>query len=234
MVRIGLWQIRFFRLDRRELMAGLGAAVLIPSLSLDGGAQARLRARPASQSAGMAPLRPGAPDTPIWSLGTLPQPIHVSSAATNLEVTLENGLAAPVAMNWRGIDGVQAAEPLAIRAPLAAGARKPLTVPLRHAGTFLCDLRLLGDGRERPSPALPLIVAESEPVAVDRDEVLLIEDWRLRPDGTAIAPGIDPKDAPPLYTINGLADAGHRGPPPTSGCGFALSMAANAMLLLSK
>ena len=58
---------------------------------------------------------------------------------------------------------------------------------------------------ERPSPALPLVVAESEPVAVDRDEVFLIEDWRLRPDGTAIAPGIDPKDAPPLYTINGLA-----------------------------
>jgi len=38
---------------------------------------------------------------------------------------------------------------------------------------------------------------------VDRDEVVLIEDWRLRPDGTAIAPGTDPKDATALYTING-------------------------------
>ncbi len=45
---------------------------------------------------------------------------------------------------------------------------------------------------------------ESEPVAVDRDEVFLIEDWRLRPDGTAIAPGTDPKDTTPIYTINGL------------------------------
>jgi FtsP/CotA-like multicopper oxidase with cupredoxin domain len=34
--------------------------------------------------------------------------------------------------------------------------------------------------------------------------VLLIEDWRLKPDGTAIAPAIDPKDTMPLYTINGL------------------------------
>ncbi len=34
--------------------------------------------------------------------------------------------------------------------------------------------------------------------------MFLIEDWRLRPDGTAIAPGIDPKDTIPLYTINGL------------------------------
>jgi FtsP/CotA-like multicopper oxidase with cupredoxin domain len=33
--------------------------------------------------------------------------------------------------------------------------------------------------------------------------VFLIEDWRLRPDGTAIAPGIDPKDTTPVYTING-------------------------------
>jgi FtsP/CotA-like multicopper oxidase with cupredoxin domain len=48
-----------------------------------------------------------------------------------------------------------------------------------------------------------LIVAENEPVAVYRDEVLLIEDWRLRPDGTAIAPGIDPKDTVLIYTING-------------------------------
>jgi FtsP/CotA-like multicopper oxidase with cupredoxin domain len=32
---------------------------------------------------------------------------------------------------------------------------------------------------------------------------LLIEDWRLRPDGTAIAPGIEPKDTAAVYTING-------------------------------
>ena len=53
-------------------------------------------------------------------------------------------------------------------------------------------------------PAQPLIVAENEPVAVDRDEVILIEDWRLRPDGSAIAPGVDPADATALYRVNGL------------------------------
>ena len=62
-----------------------------------------------------------------------------------------------------------------------------------NAGTCVCDLRRLGDGQARPSGARALIVSETEPVAVDRDEVLLIEDWRLRPDGTAIAPGIDPE-----------------------------------------
>ena len=67
----------------------------------------------------------------------------------------------------------------------------------------MCDLRLLGDGEGRPSSARALIVGESEAIAVDRDEVLLFEDWRLRPDGTAIAPGIDPRDAVPVYTVNG-------------------------------
>ena len=69
---------------------------------------------------------------------------------------------------------------------------------------LLCDLSLSGDGAARPGRGLPVIVAESESVAVDRDEVFLIEDWRLRPDGTAIAPGVDPGDTTPLYTVNGL------------------------------
>jgi FtsP/CotA-like multicopper oxidase with cupredoxin domain len=50
-----------------------------------------------------------------------------------------------------------------------------------------------------------LIISESASVGVDRDEVLLIEQWRLRQDGTAIAPGIDPKDTVPVYSLNGRA-----------------------------
>ena len=90
-----------------------------------------------------------------------------------------------------------------MRAPLAARSREAFQLPLRHAGTFLCDPGLLGDGQACPFRAMPLIVPESETVAVDRDVMLLIEEWRLRPDGIAIAPGVDPKDATPLYTLNG-------------------------------
>ena len=63
--------------------------------------------------------------------------------------------------------------------------------PLRCAvpGPSLCDLRLLGDGQARPSRPLALVVEESAPPTVDRDEVLLIEDWRLDADGTAVTPG---------------------------------------------
>jgi FtsP/CotA-like multicopper oxidase with cupredoxin domain len=202
MVRIDSMADRILPLNRRELMAGLGAAALgagmpsiaaaqgRPSLTLQGKTEVRT-------------LRSGGPDTPIWSLeGPIPDHFHFKRGDA-LEITVGNDLPVPTLLNWHGIDGTPAAEPLVARAPLAPGATENLVIPLRHAGTFWCDLRLLGDGQARPSPARALIVGESESVAVDRDEVFLIEDWRLRPDGTAIAPGADGKDTTPLYTING-------------------------------
>jgi len=194
---------RIFPLNRRELMAGLGAAALGPAIPPMAVAQGRpsliLRA-----NAGVAAIRQGGPETPIWSLGAPTSDLGLKRGGT-LEITLLNDLPVPTVLNWRGIDGVPAAEPLAAQTPLAPGAKQTLAIPLRHAGTLMCDLRLLGDGQARPSPARALIVGESEPVTVDRDEVFLIEDWRLRPDGTAVAPGVDPKDTVPLTTINGQA-----------------------------
>jgi len=202
MVRINGMTQRISQLNRRELMAGLGAAVLAPAtppiVVAQGRASLTLRAK-----AGAVALRPGQPDTPIWSFqGSSPE-VRLKRGE-ELEVTLLNELPLPVGLNWHGLDGVPNAEPLAARASLGPGGKDVFVVPLRCAGTMMCDLRLLGDGQARPSPARALIVGESEPVAVDRDEVLLIEDWRLRADGTAIAPGVDAKDAMAVYTANGL------------------------------
>ncbi|CUT15533.1 Multicopper oxidase [Bradyrhizobium sp.] len=88
-----------------------------------------------------------------------------------------------------------------------------------NAGTLLADFRLFEDGLKQPARPLPIIAAETNSVAADRDVVLLIEEWRLRPDGTALAPGRDPKDTSPLYTINGTTS-------------FELSASANELLRL--
>jgi FtsP/CotA-like multicopper oxidase with cupredoxin domain len=161
----------------------------------------RLQAKPRA-----AALRPGQPETPVWSLLTPTPEIGTRfRRGDQLEVMLGNDLPVPVVLNWHGIDGAAAAEPLAARPPLASGANDTFAMPLRHAGTFLCDLRLLGDGQARPLPARALAVAEPEPVMVERDEVVLIEDWRLRSDGSAMAPGSEAKDVTPLYSINGRA-----------------------------
>jgi FtsP/CotA-like multicopper oxidase with cupredoxin domain len=195
---------RIFRLDRRELVTGLGAAVLSPALPRIAAAQGRPSLMLQAQASVIA-LRPGEANTSIWSLlGPAPERDISLKRGAELEITLANELPGAVLLNWHGLDGVPAAEPLAARAPLSPGAQETFVIPLRHAGTFMCDLLLLGDGQARSLPARAVVVRESEPVLVDRDEVFLIEDWRLRPDGTAIAPGIDPKDTLPLYTVNGL------------------------------
>jgi len=195
---------RIFRLDRRGLLTGLGVAALGAALPDIAAAQSRLSQKLQAKAGSLA-LRPGQPATPIWSLqGSPPDPALRFRRGDELEIALQNDLPAPLALNWRGLDGIAAAEPLATRPPLATAARESLVIPWRHAGTFLCDLSLLGDGAARPSRGLPVIVAESEPLAVDRDEVFLIEEWRLRPDGIAIAPGVEPADTTPLYTVNGL------------------------------
>jgi FtsP/CotA-like multicopper oxidase with cupredoxin domain len=189
-----------FPLTRREFVAGLGSTVLGPATALaEGRASLTLQAK-----ADVIALRPGAPDTPIWSLGGSKSDSNLRfKRGDAVEVALTNQLPVPAALNWRGLDGVPTAEPLIATTPLAPGANQTFAIPLRNAGTFLCDLRLIGDGQARPSSARALIVAESEAVAVDRDEVFLIEDWMIRPDGTAVTPGVDPKDAAPVYTING-------------------------------
>jgi FtsP/CotA-like multicopper oxidase with cupredoxin domain len=204
MVRIDAMADRFFRPDRRKFLAGTGAALLYPALP--GIAASPDRASLALQAAsGVVALRPGQADTAIWSLQDPPpdRPIRFKRG-DDLELTLRNELPVPTVLNWHGLDNVPLAEPLAARPPLAPGSTEKLVIPLRQAGTLLCDLRLLGDNEARPSPVRALIVTESEPIAVDRDEVFMIEDWRLRPNGDAIAPGVDPTDTTSVYTVNRL------------------------------
>jgi FtsP/CotA-like multicopper oxidase with cupredoxin domain len=79
--------------------------------------------------------------------------------------------------------------------------RAPLT--LRQAGTYFFNPWLRGDGHGSPIRPLPLVIAEDQAVSADRDEVLLIEDWRLTAEGTALQAGTAPKDADLIYTVNG-------------------------------
>ena len=194
MVRIGPMASPKFPLDRRELMAGLGAAALTSISTSAGFAQVRPQL-PLEGKVESLQLRPGTPATPVWGLG---EPDLKFKRGDIVDVGWSGFNDHLAMLNWRGIDGAPEVEPLPARLY-----KVTKQMPLRHAGTFLCDLGLLGDGQAPPSRAYALLVRENEPVAVDRDEVFLIEDWRVLPDGTAIAPGGEPKDAAPAYTVNG-------------------------------
>ncbi|UPK07421.1 multicopper oxidase domain-containing protein [Bradyrhizobium sp. 170] len=198
MVRIGPMARLSATVNRRTLLAGLGAAALGPALSATGAFGWQTRLLPAEPTT--LTLPPNGPEARIWSIGGPPLSFTQRDTA---QVEFRSNLPKAAVLSWRGIDGAPTIEPLLARRPLAGGGADNFELPLRHAGTFFCDLALLGDGHAKPSRGLPLIVQESKPVSVDREELLLIENWRVRPDGTAMAPGTDPGDTVPVHTING-------------------------------
>ena len=195
MIRIGLMAKRIFVAGRRTFLAGLGAAAAASVLRQTGvaraaqqGAQPQRLELQAKESA--IGLRAGEPDSPVWSLQAAPPETALKEArfkTGTLDVAFQNDLPAPAVLNWRGLDGAAAAEPLTAQAPLGPGARATFSVLLRRPGTFLCDLRLLDDTQSR---ALAVVVEEDQPPTVDRDDIVLIEDWRL--------------GAEAVYTVNGL------------------------------
>jgi len=199
MVRIGRMASRNLHLSRRTLLGGLGASALPlwrPRTAAAAAGEAILiQAKP-----GTLALRPGQPDTPVSILAGPVSPLRFKRGASP-QIAFQNGLPAPAVINWHGLDGVPVAEALTGPAAIVGGATTRLAMPLRHAGTLFGDLGLFTEG---PSRALPLVVEENEGQPVDRDEIVLIEDYRLRSDGMAVSPGSDPKDASSVFTVNGM------------------------------
>src|SRR3954451_2657011 len=199
---------RIFDLTRREVLAGFGASAAgltaggaVPAVT----AQLVLQARPATLA-----LRPGQSATPTWELAAVSHLGDVRlKRGDRCEVVFRNDLPVPLAPVWYGLNGPAAADPLLGRAPAAPDATETSIISVLNAGTLLADFRLFEDGLKQPARPLPTTAAETTPFAPERDLVLLIEEWRLRPDGTALAPGRDPKDASPLYTINGTTSFEH-------------------------
>jgi FtsP/CotA-like multicopper oxidase with cupredoxin domain len=123
-----------------------------------------------------------------------------------LALDLTNALSTPVCLNWYGLDGIAAAEPLLVQGPVATGQRATRSIPLRSAGTYFLETRFGNESAAQPLPCGAFAVQEASPPQVDRDDILLIEDWRLKTDGSLLTPGTDSSDATTVYTINGKRD----------------------------
>ncbi|OAF17869.1 multicopper oxidase family protein [Bradyrhizobium neotropicale] len=193
---------RIIHPTRRAVLAGLGASAA--GLALGGAASPAmasltLQARPATLA-----LRPGQPATPVWELAALNPAVDVRlKRGDRCEVSLRNDLPVPVAPVWYGLDGQSAAEPLLGRSAVTSGGTETSIFSMPHAGTLMADLRLLDDGMKQPVRPLPIIVQEAEPPVADRDELFLVEDWRLAADGAAIVPGATGGEIAPIFTVNG-------------------------------
>ncbi len=170
--------------SRRAVLAG-GTA-----LALFGGAGA-LRARngrpirrfqlvaaPATQ-----PLVGAAhPETPLWAYnGSVPGPVLRARQGERLEVLVENRLSEPTTVHWHGLrvpnamDGV----PHLTQPPIAPGGTFNYAFDLDDAGTFWYHPHHNSAEQVGRGLAGALIVEEAMPLAVDRELVWVLGDWRL-------------------------------------------------------
>ncbi|WP_455373337.1 multicopper oxidase family protein [Limibacillus halophilus] len=137
-----------------------------------------LRAGPAS-----ARLLPeGEPRTSLWGYdGSVPGPLLRLRQGEELAVTLENGLEQPTAVHWHGIridnamDGVVGLTQDAI----PPGGRFDYRFTPPDAGTYWYHSH--NRSWEQMARGLygVLVVEERNPPTVDRDEVIVADDWRL-------------------------------------------------------
>ncbi|MEM9765420.1 MAG: multicopper oxidase family protein [Pseudomonadota bacterium] len=167
---------------RRMFMAGAAGAALAGPRALSAVGSARtLTAR-----ASAVQLVPeGNPATTIWSYdGMLPGPVIRLPRGARLERELVNALEVPTTVHWHGIrlpiamDGVPGISHPAVK----PGERFLYDFELRDPGTYWYHPHVRSWEQVARGLSGALVVEETTPPVVDRDEVLLLDDWRLGPD----------------------------------------------------
>lgn len=170
----------FQGLNRRQVLAGLAAvSVARPAF---GSPSTELVAAP-----GQAQLAPaGYGLTDVWAFnGSVPGPLLRGAKGERMQVRVKNGLAEPTAVHWHGIrlenamDGV----PELTQAAIAPGEEFDYDFRLPDAGTYWYHSHDRSFEQVARGLYGPLIVDEAEPVDVDLDEVLVLDDWRLVGEG---------------------------------------------------
>ena len=176
--------------SRREFLRGAGAIALagpmggwVSAAGAGGREVIALHARPGT--ARLAP--PGYPETPIWGYdGRVPGPTIRVRQGQRVVRRFVNGLPQPSTVHWHGI-----------RIANAMDGAPELTQPLVNpGGEFLYEFAAPDAGTywyhphhrtfEQLARGLygALVVEEPDAPEVDREEVLLLDDWRLAEDAS--------------------------------------------------
>ena len=148
-------------MTRRSLLAGMATLLALP-------ATAQEQTRPTDAQSDARVLRARWPDGPAGS-----GPVLRAARGQEVKVRLINDLAEETALHWHGVrvpnamDGV----PRLTQPPVAPGASFDYGFRAPDAGTFWYHLQPPGHAAGLHGA---LIVEESEPVAVDRDVVLVL------------------------------------------------------------
>jgi FtsP/CotA-like multicopper oxidase with cupredoxin domain len=169
-------------ISRRTLLASglaLGATPLLSLAGVAGRREFSLAAGPASTSL----VGGDWPDTGVWAYNeTVPGPeIRVRQGET-VRVTARNGLDQPTTVHWHGVrlpnamDGV----PDVTQKAIPPGGEFTYEFEAIDAGSFWYHPHFNSPEQQGRGLSGPLIVEESDPIAVDRDITWVIDDWVLR------------------------------------------------------
>ncbi|MFL5145191.1 MAG: multicopper oxidase family protein [Microvirga sp.] len=163
-------------------------------------------------------LHPDAPaEAELWAFnGAVPGPVLRVRHGEEVRVRLKNRTPAPLSLHWHGVRIANAMDGVGglTQAPVAPGQDFDYRFTPPDAGTYLfrpCVPGASAEAAERGLSGL-LVVEERAAAPVDREHVVVLDDWRLNPDGT-LAPFGSPLEAATTGRVgNFLAVAGK--PPP--------------------
>ncbi|PZX12729.1 multicopper oxidase family protein [Celeribacter halophilus] len=176
-------------MSRRHFLAGTGALGLMPCVSF--------AASPAALTAQIAHIQlapDGYPVTEAYTYGSqFPGPMIRAKQGERIARELVNDLPVPTSVHWHGIridnamDGVAGLTQEAV----LPKARFTYDFAVPDAGTYWYHAHI--NSMEQVARGLygPLIIDEVNAPDVDRDEVLMLDDWRLDPETAQIDPDFD-------------------------------------------
>jgi FtsP/CotA-like multicopper oxidase with cupredoxin domain len=140
-------------------------------------------------AASRAPLTAGAgPETEVWTYNAaMPGPILRARQGDRLRVVVENRLDTGTTVHWHGVRVPNAMDGVAglTQEPIAArGGRFTYEFDLPDAGTYWYHPHERSFEQVGRGLFGALVVEERAPPPVDRDIVWVLNDWRLKPDGS--------------------------------------------------
>jgi FtsP/CotA-like multicopper oxidase with cupredoxin domain len=179
-------------LTRRAFAAGLGATLLdlragacAQALAPEAGGFMALTAAPKRMK-----LHPEASvEAELWTLnGELPGPVLRVRHGDEVRVRFRNRTERPLALHWHGVRNVNPMDGIGglTQPPVPAGKDFEYRFTPPDAGTYLVRPVVIGGSAEPTERGLSaiLVVEEREPAKIDSEHVLLVDDWRLNPDGS--------------------------------------------------
>jgi len=171
---------------RRHFMANSAAAAGLFAAIPSGLARAATDFDILEARAGVVQLAPEPyPATEIWSLGgDIPGPVLRVAQGARLQMRLLNRLPQATAMHWHGlrIDNAMDGVPGLTQEAIAPGDGFDYDFVAPDAGTYWYHAHNYSVEQVARGLRGALIVEEPDPIDVDRDEVLVLDDWLIDPD----------------------------------------------------